>query len=59
MKNIRIKNTPENIEQLQLAGAAYTIEGKYITVWPSGKHLAYMESGQMSIRSYKKNYLCV
>ena len=59
MTTIRIKNTEANKSQLELgmSGATWQVEGRYILVTPSHYHQAWINSGQMSVASYKKNVL--
>jgi hypothetical protein len=59
MKTLRIRNTEENAKQLENGNHAYTVVGKFLEVIISDYHAMWINNGQMSVASYKKNVLCV
>lgn len=60
MTTIKIKNTEANRTWLNdsvNSSINWSENGKFIEIKPSGYHAALLNSGQMSVASYKKNVL--
>jgi hypothetical protein len=54
---IKLKNTPENRAWLHEMGFTFQEEGKFLHHTPNAFHQAFLETGQMTARQYKREVL--
>lgn len=52
---IKVRNTQENKTHLNTIGRHYDVEGNFLVIHTTHAEKAYLQTGQMTKRSFKKN----